>query len=222
MDVSWGRRWHALTAVVAVAAVVTQLGLVVDGASVLVVEDPPGLAERVYRFFAYFTIQSNILVAIACVTLVRDPVRDGRGWRILRCAGLAGIIVTGIVHFFLLRPLLDLDGLNYVCDKLLHMVVPLLAVVGWLAFGPRPRVSRSEVGWSLLWPVAWLAWTLVVGAVGGWFPYPFLDYREEGWGSVAGAGVGITVLFLLVFRLLALADRRLAPTPGTGQPRVRA
>ena len=213
MYVTWARRWHALTALVAVVAVVTQLVLVIDGASVLVQEDPPGLAERVYRFFAYFTIQSNVLVAIACLTLVRDPARDGRSWRILRAAGVAGIAVTGIAHFVLLRPLLDLDGLNYVCDKLLHMVVPLLAVAGWLAFGPRPRVTRREIGWSLVWPLVWLTWTLLVGAVGGWFPYPFLDHAEEGWGSVVIAGAGITVLFLSLFGLLSLTDRRLAATP---------
>ena len=216
MNSTWARGWHLLTAVVAVVAVIVQLSLVVAGESVLVDEDPPGLVERLYRFFAYFTIQSNILVATAAITLARDPQRDGSTWRVLRLAGVVGIFVTGVVHFFLLRPLLDLDGLGYVCDKLLHVVVPFLAVLGWLAFGPRPRVSLRAIGWALAWPIGWLAWTLVVGRLDGWFPYPFLDHDEEGWVSVLVACVGITVLFLVVFAGAHLADRRLlrpAPSP---------
>ena len=40
-----------------------QFALVLDGAQVLVEEDAPTMAESIYRFFAYFTIQSNLLVA---------------------------------------------------------------------------------------------------------------------------------------------------------------
>ena len=49
---------------------------------------------------------------------------------------------------------------------------------------------------DLAWPVARLAWTLVVGAATGWYPYPFLDVGAEGAGSVAVTCLGVTVLFL--------------------------
>ena len=81
-------------------------------------------------------------------------------------------------------PLLDLDGLSYVCDKLLHMVSPAMVLIGWFVFGPRPRVTSREIGWSLGWVALWTAWTLVVGAVTGWFPYPFMDFDDKGWGAV--------------------------------------
>ena len=97
-------------AAVAWFAVVFQLVLVLQGSAVLVEEDPPGRAESIYRFFAYFTIQSNLLVAISSTALAREPELDRPGWRVVRLAGLVGITVTGLVHFFLLRPLLDLDG----------------------------------------------------------------------------------------------------------------
>ncbi|MGI8646391.1 MAG: Pr6Pr family membrane protein [Nocardioides sp.] len=209
----WARRWHALTAIVAVVALVLQFVLIIFGEPVLAEAATAGLPTRLGRFVSYFTIQSNALVAYAAITLARDPGRDGSVWRVLRAAGVAGITITGIVHFFLLRPLLDLDGLNYVCDKLLHMVVPVLAVVGWLAFGPRPRITLREVGWALLWPVVWLAWALAVGSLSGWFPYPFLDFDEEGLASVLVVSVGITALFFAVFGVIAFADRRLAPRP---------
>ncbi len=207
------RAVHLVVAVVAWAALLLQLVLVVQGSAVLVEDDPPGLGARIYRFFAYFTIQSNLLVALVSTVLARDPALGRTSWRVLRLAGLVGITVTGLVHFFLLRPLLDLDGADRVADTMLHMVVPVLAVVAWAWVGPRPRFAVREAAYALCWPVAWLAWTLVVGRVDGWVPYPFLDGDAEGWGAVAAVGVAITVLFIGLFALLGWLDRRLSPAP---------
>jgi hypothetical protein len=208
------RTAHLVVAAVAWFALVFQLVLVVTGEAILVEEDPPGLAARTYRYFAYFTIQSNLLVAVTSTVLARDPEANRPWWRVGRTAALVGITVTGVVHFFLLRPLLDLDGAGWAADKLLHIVVPVLAVAVWAAAGPRPRTSWRESAYALVWPLAWTAWTLVVGQVDGWVPYPFLDASEEGWGQVAVACVAITVLFLAVFALHGWLDRRLRPAPG--------
>jgi len=207
------RRWHLLTAVVVVAALLLQLVLVVEGGRVLDDQQPPGLGVRLGRLVSYFTIQSNLLVAVAAITLARDPSYDGRWWRTVRLAGLVGITVTGLVHFVLLRPLIDLSGWDWAADKLLHMAVPALAVVGWLLFGPRPRVSLVEVRRAIAWPVAWLLWTLAVGALTGWYPYPFLDVEAEGWARVLAAAGMVTLLFLALFAAAYRLDRRSRPAP---------
>lgn len=204
------RAWHTLTAAVTIAALVLQLVLVVQGGRVLDEVEPPGLGLRLARFVAYFTIQSNLLVAIATTLLARDPLRDGPAFRALRLASTVGITVTGLVHFFLLRPLLDLDGADWVADKMLHMLVPLLAVVGWFAFGPRPRIAGRAIAVAFGWPIAWLAVTLSVAGATRWVPYPFLDFREEGWGSVAVVCLGITAVFAALIAGFRYADRRLA------------
>ena len=64
---------------------------------------------------------------------------------------------------------------------------------------PHRRPGR---GAGIAWPIAWLAGTLVVGALRGWYPYPFLDHREpEGVAGVVVTSVGITLFFLLLFWL---------------------
>jgi len=208
------RRWHLLTAVVAGGALLLQLVLIVDGQAVLAETDPPGLATRLGRFVSYFTIQSNLLVLVTSASLARDPARDGPVWRVVRLAAVVGIAVTGVTHFFLLRPLLDLEGWNWVADRMLHMVVPLAAVVGWLAFGPRPRLYGGEVLRAFAWPLAWLGYTLAVGAASGWYPYPFLDPDEDGWGRVMLSAAGVTLVFLVFFAVASVVDRRLKPAPG--------
>lgn len=203
------RRWHLVTAVVAVVALLLQTALVVRSG-------PVALPVRLGRLASYFTIQSNLLVAVAAVGLARDPGRDGTWWRSVRLAGLVGITVTGLVHLVLLRPIIELHGWDLLCDTLLHVVVPLLTLGGWLLFGPRPRVGLQEVRRAIAWPLAWLGWTLAMGGLSGWYPYPFLDVDAEGWASVLLAAAAITVLFLALFAAAYGVDRRFRPAPPAG------
>lgn len=216
------RAWHAVTALAAVAALGLQLTLVVSGSAVLVEVDPPSLPLRLLRFVGYFTIQSNLLVLLSVLPLVRDPAYDGRGWRVVRAAAVAGITVTGVVHFLLLRPLLDLDGADLVADRLLHVVVPVLAVAGWVVLGPRPRVDGRVLLLTLVWPLTWLVVTVLVGLATGWFPYPFLDVGERGWAAVGLTCLVVTGLFVGLLLVMRRLDARAGggtrtPTPeGTG------
>ena len=55
--------------------------------------------------------------------------------------------------------------------------------------------------------------TFAVGAVTGWYPYPFLDVGAEGAGSVALTCVGVTLLFLALVAGLSALDGRMRPDP---------
>ncbi len=202
--------WHAVTFGVVTCALVLQIVLVITGASVLV-EDAlaPPLGTRILRYFSYFTVQSNILVMVTTWALVRRPHHDGRVWRIARLDAVAGITITGVVHWFFLRPLLHLEGWSWVADKLLHVAVPLLAVVGWLVFGPRLRTSWSLLLPALGWPVLWLAYTLAAGAVTDWYPYPFLDVTTKGYATVLVTCAGIALALVGVIAALIAVDPRL-------------
>jgi hypothetical protein len=128
--------------------------------------DDPGTVEpshavRVWRFFSYFTTQANLLVVATSFTLARSADRDGPGWRVARLNALTGITITALVHWFLLHPLDHFRGLLWPSDTLVHIIVPVLVVLGWLVFGPRRRISLRVVGLGLIWPVAWLLYTPV-------------------------------------------------------------
>ena len=208
--------WHALTFAVAAFAVILQLVLVIQGHQHLGESLPeteaagqPDLGTRLVRFCSYLTIWFNVMVAGTCAVLAVNPLRDGRVWRALRLDAVVIGVGGGIVHWFLLRPLLDLRGADYLADKLLHVAVPLLSLVGWLIFGPRDRVDRTDVFAFLVVPVAWLAYTLIRGAIIGWYPYPFIDVGLRGYAAVSATSLVIAVfLFGLAAGGMAL-DRRL-------------
>jgi hypothetical protein len=204
------RRVHLAVALVASGGLVLQFWLVWQGHAVLDDVDPPARAERLVRFFGYFTTLSNLLVAgTSWVVAVAERPLASRLGRVLYTDALVGIAVTGIVHWFLLRPLLSLDGADWWADKVQHVAVPLLAVVAWLVAGPRGRVRTADVGWAVVPPVLWLVYTLLRGAVTGFYPYPFLDAGEHGYPAVLATCLGVAALFLVLAVGGARLDRRL-------------
>ncbi|WP_353953126.1 Pr6Pr family membrane protein [Knoellia sp. S7-12] len=203
------RPWHTFTAVLTWVALVLQLVLVIRGGVVLADVTPPALGTRLIRLVSYFTILTNLLVALTTTTLALRQDTFPKWWKVLRLNAIVGIAVTGLVHWFLLRPLLDLSGANYVADKLLHVVVPLVAIIGWVVFGPRDRADRSLLLPSLIYPVGWLAYTLVRGAFVDWYPYPFLDVGLHGYARALVACAAVAVLLLLLTWATIRLDSRL-------------
>ena len=109
-----GRAWAAVTVTVSVIGVLIELGVVIAGVSTVLSETTESLGVRLGHFVSYFTILSNLLVIITVLPLITDPRHDGRRWRVLRLAALVMMTVTGLVHWFLLRPLSTLAGVEAV------------------------------------------------------------------------------------------------------------
>ena len=60
-----------------------------------------------------------------------------------------------------------------------------------------------------------MAYTLVRGAVWGWYPYPFVDAASHGYLRVAANGVLVTLVLGAVAALFAFGDGRLPAAPRT-------
>ena len=186
-------------------------------------DDPDAVGQshavRAWRFFSYFTTQANLLVVATSLGLARRSGRDGPVWRVVRLDALTGITITGLVHWFLLHPLDDFHGLLWASDTLVHIIIPILVVLGWIVFGPRRRITTRVVVLGMIWPVAWLLYTLLVGRITGWYPYFFLDLEQSGPGVVALYCVAILILLFVVSCLFWMGDRWL---PGRQPGRVPA
>jgi hypothetical protein len=193
------RAWFAVTALVALTGLVTQI--------VATAQDPAG---RVANLFCFFTIDSNLLVTITSA-LVALGVARGHLFTVVWVDALAGIIVTGIVYQVALAGLYELHGLSLFADTVLHKVTPILFVLGWLVAGPRGALSWRTVWWSLLYPLAWLAFTLPRGALTGFYPYPFVDAGALGYGLVALNCVFIGLFFTALAAGAFLYERRVRP-----------
>ncbi len=208
--------WHLATAAAVGTGLVWQIVLSIRGVNVLVdaTGAVPGLGTRLVRFFSYFTVESNILVLITALTLMIRPDRDGPWWRIARLEALFGIAVTGVVYSTLLRGVVDLHGAAAVTNALLHYVGPVMAVLGWLLFGPRPRITENTLVLSLIWPAAYVVWGFAYGGVTDWYPYPFIDVTKLGYVTVIRNGIALNLLLVGVGALFMWLDHHLPAAPG--------
>jgi hypothetical protein len=204
------RALHALLALAALVGVGIELATASTGG--------PGMAdsraERLVRLFSFFTIQSNLVVALAGILIAVAPLRVGRVRAVIHLDALLCITVTGIVYHTLLAG--DSGALTpsgWLANFLLHTVTPVGAWLVWLAVGPRPRFSGATVLWAVAYPLAWIAYTFVRGGITGWYPYPFLDAGEIGLGAATRNTALVAVGFLLLAALVRLLERVLPAAP---------
>ncbi len=214
------RVWYATIAVLVLAALVIQIKIAVQLSAT-----PPshGVGElkggplftRLLRVFSFFTIQANILSMIVSAVLARAPNRDSTARRILCQSALIGIAITGIVYSTVLARVHEPEGWDQVTtNTVFHYIVPIMMVIGWLVFGPRPRMNRAVVLGALIWPLLWLGYTLAHGAASTWYPYPFVDVTTHGYWRVAFNCVLVCLVYLMVSALFAFGDRKLSATDG--------
>jgi hypothetical protein len=206
------RIWFGGIAVVVGTALIIQLVLVFTGGQDVNSFQPTNdqsLGEKLVNLFSYFTIQSNLFVLGTSIALALSIHRDGKLWRVLRLDAMLGIIITGLVYDFVLAGLVHPTGWALAATIGFHYISPWATLLGWLLFGPRPRMSSRAMALAFIWPVAWLVYTFARGAITGWYPYPFLDVDLIGLGdSLRNSGV-ILLIAIGIAALLTVLDRRL-------------
>ncbi|MEO5609401.1 MAG: Pr6Pr family membrane protein [Ornithinibacter sp.] len=157
-----------------------------------------GAISRVSDTLSYFTIWSNVVVALALTLLARQAPRDSTLRRVLRLDSLLMITITAIVYAVLLAPSAVVVGWSRLTDPILHQVTPAVTVLVWLAFGPRRWISWRILLSSMVIPLGWIAWMLGRGAVVGAYPYDFADVGTRGYPAVAATLAGILVFGVVV------------------------
>ena len=178
------------------------------------------------RVFMYFTIQSNLAVALISavgVFLLLRRKAPGSGWYAVKLAGAVSITLTGVVFAVLLAPILGAADWS-LPNTLTHLVVPLAAVADFFVVASGAEIRKRNVVFVIIPPLLYTVYA-GIGFVNGWefakgqnYPYFFLN-----WGSPAGAfgftdglpymGTVWWILVLLLFLIavglgyLALARR---------------
>ncbi|WP_054055505.1 Pr6Pr family membrane protein [Alloactinosynnema sp. L-07] len=206
------RAWFGVTALVVLAGLVTQ--------TVVTANHTGGhfttVSGRLFNLLCFFTIESNIIVMATTALLALDPDRRSTALRAFRLMGVLGITITGIVYHTVLADLSDLQGGAAVADFLLHTASPLLAVAGWLVFGPRGLIDNRTIVLAALFPLLYLVFTLIRGPIVDFYPYPFLDVTDHGYGTVAFNSLIVALLFVVLALAARAVDHALAKrTPVT-------
>ena len=123
------------------------------------------------NFFSFFTIQSNVLgvVMLSLAALVPQASRT-RLFDAVRTGVTLYLLITGVVFALLLAGLQEsLDTHVAWVDFTVHKLMPVVLVADWLLDPPRHRLPfRTGLAW-LLYPLAYLVYTLIRGDQVGWY-----------------------------------------------------
>ncbi len=190
----------ALTGLIAVIA---WLSLILQ--FVLAMTNPvtpePGLAERFVRFFSYFTVATNIIVAITLTAITFFPAtRIGQffGRATTLAATASYITIVGIIYSLFLRSVWDPSGWNAVADHALHDAIPIAFVIYWLGFAPKDGLTWLDPVRWLIYPAVYVAYSLIRGAIVSWYPYHFVDVTQLGYPSALTNTAFVLIAFALI------------------------
>lgn len=164
------------------------------------------------NYFSYFTILSNVLVAVTTTLVALAP--DSAPGRFVQRPPVATsvalyITVTGIIYWLILAQLYDLEGWVLFFDRLLHYVIPPAFVLFWLLFIRKGTLDLRHLPGMLAAPIAYGAYTLLRGPLVNWYPYPFIDVNELGYPTTFRNIVEFTIFFAFVGSLYVLVDHAL-------------
>lgn len=161
------------------------------------------VSEATIRFFSFFTILTNILVAIYFSTICFSR---NKSVSLINAAGMLTfltiyITVVGLVYQVALRHLWHPQGMQRLVDELLHSVIPILVILFWYLYEAKNNLKFSQTIKWLSYPLIYFIYILLRGNHSGFYPYPFVDVSVLGFATVIQ-----NALFLLLFFLgLSLA-----------------
>jgi len=198
------RAWRLVFAVVGWGALVFQFWLMAAG------QTGWPLVERVVNYFSFFTILTNLLVALALTGPLLTNNRRLARWSAsegVRASVAMYIVVVGLIYHFILAAHWNPTGGTLIANILLHYVMPTAFLVDWLAFTPKGRLRWGDPVKWLLYPALYGGWTVVHGVTTHWWPYGFINVDEIGWVGFAVSALATAMFFLLVGLAIVTLDR---------------
>ncbi len=170
------------------------------------------LLNNVFRageYFAFFTIQSSMIAAVVLALAGMRELQGKADTKVLTIARLSTstfAIVVLVVYNALLRGTQVLPGepdFGYVWpvppNEILHVWAPIFIVLDFALSITVTKLKFKQVFWILVFPMAWLTFTIIRGIVTDWWAYWFLNPNLE-----AGVmGVVTFILIIIVFGLVS-------------------
>lgn len=180
--------------------------------SLMVANRQASILETIVRFFSFFTILTNTLVALfftsKALQLKKFPFsifhKDGA-----LTAITTFILIVGLVYQIALRGIWEPTGFQYLIDELLHSIVPLWVLIYWFLNVSKFELKFKSVIVWILYPICYLIVVFIRGHFSGFYPYPFFNISNIGY-FAAFQNIGLIILlFLFILSLLVMLGKNL-------------
>jgi hypothetical protein len=186
----------AVAAVIGWVALLLQLYLIIENRAASV-------AETIARYFGFFTILTNILVAVSFTTVYLKGIDAPNFLTKTKTLTATTVYITivGLIYNVILRFQWAPQGLAKLVDELLHTLIPIACIMFWLLFVPKQTIQLKNIFPWLLYPLVYITYTLLRGSFAKWYPYPFVDVITLGYNKVLVNCVFVTLAFIVVAAL---------------------
>ncbi|MGX7666678.1 Pr6Pr family membrane protein [Flavobacterium pedocola] len=160
--------------------------------------------ETTIRFFSFFTILTNSIVAVYFSYLTYNYLKNKKAIHSslgTLTAITVYITIVGLVYQIILRHTWNPTGTQKIVDELLHSVNPILVIVYWFLNQKNSTLKYQQIPSWLLFPLVYLIYVLIRGYYSNFFPYPFLNLTNIGLIKVVVNIIIMTTLFTIISML---------------------
>jgi hypothetical protein len=175
------------------------------GIQLAIMLEAMAIAPALWRFLGFFTIVTNLLVAVMATRIALGRT-SGLSGPAARMAITAAILLVGIAYWFLLAPLWTPTGWQLVADIGLHTVQPVLVAALWFTLRDGSLVWR-DLPKAAIWPAAYAIYALARGAGDGWYAYWFLNPDDQSLVELLISIAGLSLLVMGIGAVLVAIDR---------------
>jgi len=167
------------------------------------------LPETVIRFFSFFTILTNTLVAIyfTLVSIAKNQESKPINIPGILTAITVYIIIVGLVYQLVLRQVWDPQGLQMIVDELLHTVIPILVIIFWSIYERTKSINYSQILKWAIYPLTYLLYVLILGSFSNFYPYPFIDVATIGMTKTLLNSTVLLLIFLMISAFLLMVGK---------------
>ena len=178
------------------------------------------IPELLIRYVSYFTILTNLLVAVCCTSILLAP-NSALARFFLRAKTLTAItvyiLIVGLIYNLILRFLWLPVGLQKLVDELLHSVIPVMFLVFWFLYVVKSQLVWRDVFPWLIYPLTYVVLIFIRGSASGFYPYPFINVSSIGLEKALSNGVGIAFVFFVISLLFVALAKLITKKSVAGQ-----
>lgn len=165
--------------------------------------------QAIVDTLSYFTYESNLFAGVVFGLLGYRAIksRSVANLQGYRGAATAYLLITGII-FNLLLNAPSFGTSEILVNILYHHIAPLYVAIDFVLDTPIPPITYRRALLWVIYPIAYMIYTFVRGAITKWYPYPFFDALHHSFATVATNVVGLVVFGLVLFFVLSQVSKR--------------
>ncbi len=153
----------------------------------------------VWKYLSYYTILTNLLVWFWLLTIEFGvfPSLSAFAQDANVSTAIVFYLVTVGLGNYLLYGWQRLALLDRISDLFAHGVTPLLTLLYWAVHVDKTDLHYNSIGWWLVYPLCYAAYTAFHGVWTHFYPYEFTNVRQLGATRVALNALGLSILLLV-------------------------